>query len=360
MYDALVIVFRDGDIVFGTDADITDAQHALKAAYEDVFRWRNGLTRNGRALNRKALARTTPIILQSGVTNRAMESLGPAVGDGIRAVRQGHAQGKPIPSPFNQTLMERNVTRRQDRDRVVGFREFMEGHSKFDPKLMGGRLGPNQGYSKLGSREADLQWIRENASAKPVIKAALVKSMDEGQPLQLINGGRRAPAADGLNGQRVDAVWDSIDWSAYPDFWDVVKGQALERVLSAKIWKRTSKAGLEYQTTVRQRTVHFLLDTFLNPGAMQAVVNKNTGNHGRSITSGELRWIYRNWGNPLVKANTSFWTRAGSHEAPWELPAYSALWQTYQPSNTDPAVITHPAAEAYEPVPLVDDFNDFL
>ena len=357
MYDALVLEFKDGDIVFGTDADITDAQNALNAAYEDVFKWRNGLTRSGRALNRKAMAKATPIVLQSGITNRAMESLGPAVGDGVTAVRGGLAQGKPMPSPYNPVMMAQNVARTEDRSRVTEFRQFMESHPKFDPKLMGGRLAPDNSYEKLGSRAADLEWIRQHASAKGPLKAALAESMNQGNPLRLINGGAQATGTPAENSTYVDARWDEVDWSAYPDFWEVVKGQSLEKVLSAKIWKRTSKAGLEFQTTVRRRTVHFLLDTFLAGQAMVAVVSKDAGNHGRSITSGELRWIYRNWTNPLVRANTKFWTRGGRHEAPWEHHLFRDLWTKYKPTSAEPVALTHPAVEAYAES---DDFCDFL
>jgi hypothetical protein len=362
MYDQLVREFEDGDIVFGTDADITDAQHALNAAYNDVFRIRNGFTRDGRALNRKALAKVTPIMLQSGVTNRAMESLGAALGDGVQALRQGGPaggpfQGKPMPSPYNKPMMKTKVARKEDRRRVKGFRAFTEGHDRFDPKLMGGKLAADGSYQPLGAKVADREWIAQYALAKPALKAAIAGLMDQGAALQLTGGESRAAQPPGQNGAIVEAFWDRIDWAAYPNPTEILNGKTLEMVLSAKIWKRTSKAGLEYQTTVRKRTVHFLLDRFLHRSAMEAVIRKDASQHGRSITSGELRWIYRNWNNPLVRANTRFWTRQGTSLPPWELPGHRDLWELYTPSSADPAPLTGSVDQAYEAIEGSGDYR---
>ena len=82
-----------------------------------------------------------------------------------------------------------------------------------------------------------------------------------------------------------------------------------------KIWKRTSKGGLEFQTIVRQRKIHFLVGNM----NMNHVVNKTGGARGgESVTSTELRWLFRNWNNSRVRNNVIFWDHNGKIRAPWE------------------------------------------
>jgi hypothetical protein len=97
----------------------------------------------------------------------------------------------------------------------------------------------------------------------------------------------------------------------------------------------------------RDRSVHFLLDTFLKGDGMASVVGKG-GAHGKSITAGELRWIYRNRGKPRVRDNVKFWTTAGAARPPWEEPAYADLWEGYVPASAAADAPSRPLAASFE------------
>lgn len=81
--------------------------------------------------------------------------------------------------------------------------------------------------------------------------------------------------------------------------------QALNALLACQSqgWKRASKAGLEYQLIQREKTVHFIIDglDFYDIGKKQGF--------GNSITSSELRWLYRNRRRPCVVKGIRFWDK---------------------------------------------------
>jgi len=95
-----------------------------------------------------------------------------------------------------------------------------------------------------------------------------------------------------------------------------------------RLWKRTSKAGLEFQISARQRTVHFLADIIGDD--IETVVSKK--GHGASITSTELRWLYRHRETDFVRANVRFWRNGKeiSHADIFDLPG----WKSYAPKRT--------------------------
>ncbi|EAM7950935.1 TPA_asm: hypothetical protein GB510_23790 [Salmonella enterica subsp. enterica serovar Typhimurium] len=93
-------------------------------------------------------------------------------------------------------------------------------------------------------------------------------------------------------------------------------------------WIKTSKAGLEFQTRLRERSVIFVIDNLVD--AISDIANK-TGKHGNSITAHELRWVYRNRHDDLVKQNVKFFLNgeAISHEDVFSLVG----WDKYKPKN---------------------------
>ncbi|WP_079774648.1 type III secretion system protein [Salmonella bongori] len=93
-------------------------------------------------------------------------------------------------------------------------------------------------------------------------------------------------------------------------------------------WIKTSKAGLEFQTRLRERSVIFVVDNLVD--AITDIANK-TGKHGNAITAHELRWIYRNRHDDLVKQNVKFFLNGESisHEDIFSLVG----WKQYKPKN---------------------------
>lgn len=188
--------------------------------------------------------------------------------------------------------------------RGMDFARLLEGHDRHDPKLMGGAMGADGTYQALGSKATDREWIAQ--SRRRAFENYLSSLLDQGGPgavLHLKDGTTRAACEPGKNMALVEEHWNDIDWSHY-NMWECLHELHVANVVNYKICMRTSKAGLEFQTTVRDRDVHFLLETFLKGNNMDAVVNKS-GARGRSITAGELRWLYRNWENPRVSLRTA-------------------------------------------------------
>jgi len=115
-----------------------------------------------------------------------------------------------------------------------------------------------------------------------------------------------------------------------PGFWKADRNNAIN------IARRKCKAGLDYITHHTQHHIHFCLDG-LN---MVQVANKNydgkaggvaddPGKWGgawntkaRSITGAELRWVYRNRFDPVVRARIQFWKLSANRwrqcPPPWE------------------------------------------
>ncbi len=92
------------------------------------------------------------------------------------------------------------------------------------------------------------------------------------------------------------------------------------------LWKRGSKLGLAIAASNQTTKIHFLLDGL----DITSVVSKE-GDHGKSITASELRYINRNYDKGL-KGRVIFY-RGGEklEKAPWE--ENPVLWAKYQPTN---------------------------
>ncbi|WP_353739733.1 RHS repeat-associated core domain-containing protein, partial [Yersinia rochesterensis] len=122
--------------------------------------------------------------------------------------------------------------------------------------------------------------------------------------------------------------------------------------------RRKSKGGIEWGISNNKR-VHFVLDDL----DILSVIKKNyqgknsdkglsTDKHkNRSITGSELRWVYRNKNNPLVRDNVIFWAAGKEVAAPWseDLERYAfnpttgeethlldkkEEWMNYKPTRT--------------------------
>ncbi|MGA6366664.1 RHS repeat-associated core domain-containing protein [Proteus penneri] len=93
------------------------------------------------------------------------------------------------------------------------------------------------------------------------------------------------------------------------------------------LWKKTSKAGLEFQLLVRKKPLHFMTDLI---GDDIGVVISKEG-HGASITSSELRWLYRHRDLPEVRSNLIFY-RDGKKISHEEIFGKSE-WSNYHPKN---------------------------
>ena len=76
------------------------------------------------------------------------------------------------------------------------------------------------------------------------------------------------------------------------------------------LWKKTSKAGLEFQLLQQKKPVHFIVDEIIN--TIDKVASKE--GYGKSITSAELRWLYRHKDTPEVRENIKFWREGGLME----------------------------------------------
>ncbi|MCP9266646.1 RHS repeat protein [Xenorhabdus sp. XENO-1] len=93
------------------------------------------------------------------------------------------------------------------------------------------------------------------------------------------------------------------------------------------LWKRTSKAGLEFQLLVRQKPLHFMADII---GDDISLVVSKLG-HGASITSSELRWLYRHKELPEIRSNLLFYREGKkiSHEDVFG----KKEWKNYRPKK---------------------------
>ncbi|MGJ0625067.1 hypothetical protein [Xenorhabdus bovienii] len=101
----------------------------------------------------------------------------------------------------------------------------------------------------------------------------------------------------------------------------------LTTATSVQLWKKTSKAGLDYQLFVNKAPVHFLVDIIGDD--IDTVISKQR--HGTSITSSELRWLYRHKDTKEVKENLKFW-RDGKAVPHSEIFA-DTKWSSYQPKH---------------------------
>ncbi|WCH23630.1 hypothetical protein [Aeromonas salmonicida] len=97
---------------------------------------------------------------------------------------------------------------------------------------------------------------------------------------------------------------------------------------SDQSWMRTSKAGLEFQTTIQKKSVLFCVD-----GLMKEIpdIAGKKGSYGDAITAHELRWLYRHRDDENVQKNVKFYLNGNpvSHEY-----VFNAVgWDTYHPKS---------------------------
>lgn len=77
---------------------------------------------------------------------------------------------------------------------------------------------------------------------------------------------------------------------------------------TTEIWKRTSKAGLEYQLKERDKPVYFAVDSL---DLKDVIKGKDSGEFSSSITSSEIRWLYRHREEEDVKKNLKLYKSDG-------------------------------------------------
>lgn len=99
--------------------------------------------------------------------------------------------------------------------------------------------------------------------------------------------------------------------------------------INVPMWRRSSKAGLEYQIFERNKKVHFAIDNLME--TLDDIVYKKTG-AGTSVTASEVRYVYRRKDTPEVKENVKFFVtdREVSQAEFFNMPA----WTNYNPKKT--------------------------
>ncbi|WP_415759696.1 RHS repeat-associated core domain-containing protein [Pseudomonas sp. LT1P18] len=99
--------------------------------------------------------------------------------------------------------------------------------------------------------------------------------------------------------------------------------------INVPMWRRSSKAGLEFQIFERNKKVLFAIDSLM--GTLGDIVSKKPG-AGTSVTASEIRYVYRRKETPEVKNNVRFFV--ADREVPqsefFNLPA----WKAYHPKKT--------------------------
>ncbi len=90
-------------------------------------------------------------------------------------------------------------------------------------------------------------------------------------------------------------------------------------------WRRTSKAGLEHHVK-SAATVHFIVKDL----KIDVVASKM--GHGTSITSSELRWLYRHKDTNDVINHVKFYDPSG--EIPQDIIFNDPQWNAYKPKKT--------------------------
>lgn len=91
-------------------------------------------------------------------------------------------------------------------------------------------------------------------------------------------------------------------------------------------WKRGSKSGIEMiaqQPETSTRKIHFILDGI----SMEKVVDKSM----KSITSSELRYIFRHWHR--LKGRVIFYYNDKVSPCPWESINWKHIWNKYIPKE---------------------------
>ncbi|MHC8298703.1 RHS repeat-associated core domain-containing protein [Pseudomonas sp. ZS1P83] len=99
--------------------------------------------------------------------------------------------------------------------------------------------------------------------------------------------------------------------------------------INVPMWRRSSKAGLEFQIFERDKKVLFAIDNLM--GTLDDIVSKKP-DAGTSVTASEIRYVFRRKETPEVKNNVRFFV--ANREVPqdefFNLPA----WKSYHPKKT--------------------------
>ncbi|WP_332761943.1 RHS repeat-associated core domain-containing protein [Pseudomonas koreensis] len=99
--------------------------------------------------------------------------------------------------------------------------------------------------------------------------------------------------------------------------------------INVPMWRRSSKAGLEYQIFERAKKVFFAIDNLME--TLDDIVLKTPGS-GTSVTASEIRYVFRRKDTPEVKSNVKFFLadREVTQDEFFNMPA----WKNYQPKKT--------------------------
>lgn len=104
-----------------------------------------------------------------------------------------------------------------------------------------------------------------------------------------------------------------------------VSDQSEPRNVGVNGWKRTSKGGLEFQTTIRHCMVRFIVT-----GLDFAVIASKVGD-GQSITSSEMRWLYRHRNVQDVRDHVAFYNE--NQRLTIDQVFADPAWLNYHPKN---------------------------
>ncbi len=98
--------------------------------------------------------------------------------------------------------------------------------------------------------------------------------------------------------------------------------------MKVAFWRRTSKAGLEFQLTQTRHTVHFAVERIMET---LDVVAAKRGPYGQGVTASEFRWLYRHQDTAAVRNQVRFWNAEGevSHDEVFNDPR----WAAYSPTQ---------------------------
>ena len=110
--------------------------------------------------------------------------------------------------------------------------------------------------------------------------------------------------------------------------------QTTEMDAARAAWLKTSKAGLEFQATQRDGRIHFILDDLKFDRVLAQSMPKSTRaaaqvKYPLDITSGEVRWLFRNRNNKQVAQSVVFWMSGQVVSAPWLMAANQTQFQNF-------------------------------
>ncbi|MCS3836244.1 insecticidal toxin complex protein TccC [Pseudomonas sp. JAI111] len=111
--------------------------------------------------------------------------------------------------------------------------------------------------------------------------------------------------------------------------------------VNVPMWRRSSKAGLEFQIFERDKKVLFAIDNLID--TLDDIVSKKPG-AGTSVTASEIRYVYRRKDTPEVKNNVKFFV-AGRELSQAEFFNHPA-WKNYHPRKTYSKVVVPRRSQA--------------